>query len=122
MILVDTSVWIDHLRAADGTLARLLESASVLAHPLVTGEIALGRLRQRNAILTALADLPQCDVATETEVMRFIERQALFGAGIGYVDAHLLAAARLTPGAALWTRDLGLRDVATRLGLSSGLP
>jgi len=122
VILVDTSVWIDHLRAADSALARLLERAGVLAHPFVTGEIALGRLRQRDAVLTALGDLPQCEVATETEVMLFIERQALFGAGIGYVGAHLLAAVRLTPGAALWTRDRELSAVATRLGLSSGLP
>jgi predicted nucleic acid-binding protein len=118
VILVDTSVWIDHLRTGNRQLAGFLEAGQVLAHPFVTGEIALGRLRQRDLVLNALLDLPQATVATDEEVRHFIDRHALFGAGIGYVDAHLLAALRLTATAALWTRDKRLHVVADRLGLA----
>lgn len=118
MILVDTSVWIDHLRAGSETLAGLLDTGRVLTHPFVVGELALGNLRQREVVLSALSDLPSANIAADAEVLDFIGRQSLFGLGIGYVDAHLLAAARLTPGAELWTHDRQLRDVATRLGLA----
>ena len=118
MILVDTSVWIDHLRAKDKSLSNLLSAGRVLAHPFVTGELALGNLQQRAIILDALSDLPQAKVATDMEVRHFIEEHALFGRGIGYVDAHLLAAARLTVGALLWTRDKRLRGVADRMKLA----
>jgi predicted nucleic acid-binding protein len=118
VILVDTSIWIDHLRTSDGQLVVLLEAGRVLAHPFVTGEIALGRLRQRDLVLSALADLPRAEVATHEEVRQFIDRNALFGAGIGYVDAHLLAAVRLTAAAALWTKDKRLHLIANRLGLA----
>jgi hypothetical protein len=117
MILVDTSVWIDHLRSGDHGVAALLEAGRVLAHPFVIGELALGHLRQRQTILSALQDLPSADTATDAEVLLFIERQGLAGLGIGYVDAHLLAATRLTIGSALWTRDKRLSGVAGRLGL-----
>lgn len=119
MILVDTSVWIDHLRAGDAALAALLEANRVLAHPFVIGEIGLGSLRQRDLVLGALRDLPRAVVATDDEVDRMIGDQALHGLGIGYVDAHLLAATRLTPGSALWTRDRRLLAVADRLGLAA---
>jgi hypothetical protein len=118
MILVDTSVWIDHLRTNDKALSNLLNAGRVLAHPFVTGELALGNLRQRAIILEALSDLPQAKVATDREVRYFIDENALFGRGIGYVDAHLLAAVRLTTGAALWTRDKRLHGVADRLKLA----
>jgi predicted nucleic acid-binding protein len=121
MILVDTSVWIDHLRAADAKLARLLNEAQVLAHPCVTGELALGNLKHRDAILNALQDLPQAPVATDDEVLRFIERNQLYGSGIGYIDAHLLAAVRLAPGTLLWTRDKRLLAASTLLGLAETL-
>jgi predicted nucleic acid-binding protein len=122
MILVDTSVWIDHLRTANEALSALLETGSVLTHPFVTGEIALGYLRRREAILSALRDLPQAIVATDAEVLSFIEEQALAGLGMGYIDVHLLASVRLTAGAALWTRDKRLTGVAERLGVGwSGL-
>lgn len=117
MILIDTSIWVDHLRADNKTLAGLLETNSVLVHPFVIGEIALGSLRRRDLILSALMDLPHASVATDAEVLGFIEKHALFGLGIGYIDTHLLAAVRLTPGARLWTRDTRLHDVALRLGL-----
>ncbi len=122
MILVDTSVWIDHLRAGDKALASLLDTGSVLAHPFVIGELALGNLRQRVLILDTLSDLPLAGVATDAEVLHFIDRHALFGRGIGYVDCHLLAAVRLTEGAALWTRDQRLHGVAGYLGLAMALP
>jgi len=88
-------------------------------HPFVLGELALGSLRQRDVILTSLRDLPQASVASDEEVLRFIAERRLFGLGIGYVDAHLLAAARLTAGATLWTRDARLRGAAGRLGLAA---
>lgn len=120
MILVDTSVWVDHLRVGDKTLAGLLDRGSVLAHACVIGELALGDLRQRDLVLATLQDLPQASVATDREVLHFIGQHALFGLGIGYVDAHLLAAVRLTAGAALWTRDKRLLGVADRLGIAAG--
>jgi predicted nucleic acid-binding protein len=118
VILVDTSVWVDHLRASHQALAALLDTGAVLAHPFVIGELALGDLRQREVMLDALSGLPHATVATDVEVLHFIDRQALFGRGIGYVDAHLLAAAQLTPGAKLWTKDKRLDDVAVELGLA----
>jgi predicted nucleic acid-binding protein len=116
--LVDTSVWVDHLRVGNEALAGLLDGTHVLAHPFVIGELALGDLRQRPTILVTLQDLPQAKVATDQEVLLFIERHALAGLGIGYVDAHLLVSARLTAGASLWTRDKRLSNVAERLGLA----
>lgn len=96
MILVDASIWVDHLRAGDERLIALLNNGEVLGHPFVTGELALGNLRQRDAFLSDLRALPRAVVASDEEVLRLINRQMLFGRGIGYVDAHLLAAARLT--------------------------
>ncbi len=121
MILVDTSVWIDHLKSSDLVLADLLGTGRVLAHSFVTGELALGSLRQRRTVLESLRDLPQAIVASYDEVIMLIEREQLYGLGIGFVDAHLLAAARLTPGTLLWTRDRRLRQAATRLGHSADL-
>ncbi len=122
MILADTSVWVDHLRASDKALAARLDAGMVLAHPFVIGELALGNLRQREIVLNALADLPHASVATDAEVLHFIERHALFGRGIGYIDAHLLAAAQLTAGTELWTNDKRLNGVAIQLGLAVTLP
>jgi predicted nucleic acid-binding protein len=121
VILVDSSVWVDHLRAGDVALERLLVNGGVLAHPFVIGELALGNLRQRDLVLDALGQLPRAVVASDEEVLRFISGLRLFGRGIGYVDAHLLAAARLTPDARLWTRDRRLRTVAADLGLAAAL-
>lgn len=119
MILVDTSIWIDHLRVSNERLARLLDACQVLAHPFVTGELALGNLRNRDAVLGALQDLPQVGMATESEVLRFIERKSLFRLGIGYIDAHLLAAVLLTPGSVLWTRDKHLLAASAQLGIAA---
>ena len=95
MILVDTSVWIDHLRIGDPQLTALLQEAQVLAYPWVIGELALGQLSRRSEVLPLLSNLPQAKVATEAEVMTLVETRRLFGLGIGYVDAHLLAATLL---------------------------
>jgi hypothetical protein len=122
VILVDTSVWVDHLRATDETLAGLLDAGMVLAHPFIIGELALGTLSQRQTVLTALSDLPQAIVATDQEALHFIDRHTLFGRGVGYIDIHLLAAARLTPGTTLWTRDKRLHAVALQLGLATTPP
>lgn len=117
MILVDTSVWVEHLRRGLPDLAARLDAGEVLGHPLVLGELAMGNLRRRETILTDLRNLPQAVVAQDDEVMGFIAREALHGLGIGYVDACLLAAVRLTPDARLWTRDRRLAEVAARLGV-----
>ena len=119
MILVDTSVWIDHLRHADDVLTDLLDQEQVLMHPFIIGELALGHLRQRDAVLQALRDLRQATVAHDEEVLRTIEHERLFGIGLGYLDVHLLAAVRLTPEASLWTRDKRLLAAAERLSLAA---
>jgi predicted nucleic acid-binding protein len=118
VILVDTSVWADHLRHGDERLAALLEHQTVLTHPQVIGELALGQLRHRDAVLSELMELPRANVASDDEVLRLIERETLYGRGLGYVDAHLLAATRLTPGALIWTRDRRLRSAAEKLSLA----
>ncbi len=117
MLLVDTSVWIDHIRVGDAALVVYLEANEVLTHPFVIGELALERLSQPDQVIGALQELPTSVAASDTETRHFIERSALAGSGIGYVDAHLLAATRLTDGAQLWTRDKLLHAVAERLGL-----
>lgn len=119
MILADTSVWIDHLRSGDAALARLLDAGQVLVHPFIVGELALGNLRQRSAILSSLQDLPATRIASDAEVLGFIERHKLYGLGIGYVDAHLMAAVKLTPGTGLWTRDKRLLAAAAKLKLAA---
>lgn len=117
MILADTSIWVDHLRTRDHALAALLEAGQVLTHPFVIGELALGSLRKRDVILQDLMALPKAKAASDEEVFVFIQTQGLFGRGIGYVDAHLLAAVRLTADAALWTRDKRLLEAAKQIAL-----
>jgi len=118
LILVDTSVWVDHLRRGDPGLVDLLERSIVIMHPFVVGEIACGSLRDRESILELLQDLPAAAVADGDEILRFIESHALHGKGIGYVDVHLLASVALTEGARIWTRDKKLRLVAQMMGCS----
>lgn len=120
MLLVDTSVWIDHLRSGnEDAFAYQLEAGLVLTHPLVIGELAMGNLRNRDAILRLLRDMPQAVVASDDEVLLYVSHHSLFGRGIGYADAHLLASTQLTAGAALWTRDKRLRHAATLLNICS---
>jgi predicted nucleic acid-binding protein len=120
MILVDTSVWVDHLRAGDAALLELLNRSQVQMHPFVLGELAFGNLRSRGEVLRLLKALPQSIVASDQEVLFFIERNALMGRGIGYVDAHLLAAVVLGGSTQLWTRDKHLQSVAEALNLAYG--
>lgn len=120
MILVDTSVWVDHLQRGNAALAERLVQGQVLGHPFVLGELALGSLKQRANILQSLQNLPAATVATDTEVLSFITTHSLhgIGIGIGYVDAHLLAAVKLTPGSQLWTLDKRLLAAAGSLRLA----
>ena len=117
MILVDTSVWVDHLRNGLPLLANLLQEGEVLIHPWVIGEIACGNLRNRNQVLELLQGLPAAVVASDSEVLLLIERSNLMGRGIGYVDAHLLAAAKLSR-CGLWTQDRRLAVLAQEQGLA----
>jgi predicted nucleic acid-binding protein len=111
MTLVDTSVWIDHLRKGDAELAALLDEGVVLVHPFVIGEIACGTSRQREVVLGHLRHLPAAPLATEVEVHHLLERHRLGGRGLGWVDLHLLASARLAA-VPLITRDRALQEVA----------
>ena len=101
MILVDTSVWIDHLHRAEQTLVQALEAGQVLMHPFVVGELACGHLNNRQEVLTLLQALPAAPIASHPEVLGFIERRGLMGRGIGYVDVHLLASVALDGAAKL---------------------
>lgn len=121
MILVDTSVWIDHFRRNNFDLVHLLYTGQILSHPFVIGELALGSLHAGHAIVSSLKNLPQAKLAHEDEVLIAINRWKLSGSGIGYADAHLLVSAGLTAGAKLWTGDRRLRALAVRLHLDSGL-
>ena len=118
MTLVDTSVWIEHLRRGNRVLASHLEEGRVLCHPFVIGELACGSLRRRSEILSLLAALPQSDLADHSEVMTLIETNRLMGRGIGWVDVHLLCSARLT-GVRLWTLDRRLAEVAGAIGVAA---
>ncbi|MFN7941947.1 MAG: PIN domain-containing protein [Thermoanaerobaculia bacterium] len=118
MILADTSIWVEHLRHGSPRLEALLLEVSVAVHPFVIGEIALGLLRRRREILEMLDALPVATIAGDGEVLDFVDRHRLAGSGIGWVDAHLLAAAALD-GAELWTLDRRLAAVADRLDLAA---
>jgi predicted nucleic acid-binding protein len=117
--LLDTSVWIDHFRSPSPTLADI-DVSDLLTHPFVIGELACGMFRRRREVLERLTDLPAATVASNEEVLQFIEEHRLMGRGIGYIDAHLLASVALTRNAQLWTHDKHLAAVAAelRLGLS----
>lgn len=117
MVLVDTSVWIDYLRAGDATLVDLLQAGRVRCHPMVLGELACGNLQNRTEVLDLMGDLPACVEATHVEVLQLIERHGLMAKGIGFVDAHLLASCLLTNETQLWTRDKRLAGIAQSLRL-----
>ena len=116
-VLVDTSVWVDHFRKQNNALTDLLELDLVMAHPLVVGEIACGTPPQRIQTLTDLGSLHQAQLASVREVMDFIERERLFGAGCGLIDLMLLASTLITPGTELWTLDKRLAGLADRFGV-----
>lgn len=119
MLLVDTSVWIDHLNGQDASLVWYLEEGLVVTHPFVIGELACGNMRNRAQILASLQQLPALPAASDTEVLYFIEQQRLMGAGIGYIDAHLLAAMVIDGSNTLWTKDKRLHELATALGVAA---
>jgi predicted nucleic acid-binding protein len=116
MILVDTSIWIDHLNKSDPGLVKLLNSARVCIHPFIIGELACGYMSNRTEILTLLRSLPQVETALEDEVFSLIENKKLYGVGLGFVDLHLLASA-LIYNVQLWTRDKSLNKVAVELNI-----
>lgn len=118
MILADTSVWIEHLRHGSPRLRSLLEDQVVAGHPFVTGEIALGHLRQRALVLSLLAELPTAPAASHEEALTFVEKHGLAGAGVGWVDVQLLCSVSLG-GLRLWTLDRRLGGLARRLGLAA---
>ena len=116
MILVDTSVWIDHFRSGNDRLKALLLDEKVLCHPFVVGELACGSLQKRNEILTMLKALPQADLLEQDEVIRFMDVRRLYGKGIGWVDAHILSSTLFTR-CTLWTLDKPLRRAAASLNV-----
>lgn len=116
MLLVDTSVWVDHLRRGDPELVRLLEEGAVLTHRLVVEELACGSMSRRGEILSLLGTLPRAGEADHSEFLYFVEKHGLHGTGLGAVDAHLLASAKLSH-ARLWTKDGALARAAAKLGL-----
>ena len=118
LILADTSVWIDYLRGADPIMSDRLDVAQILMHPFVRGELALGNLRGRAKFLDSLLELPAPILATYDEVMLLVEEHRLWGRGISFVDANLLASVKLSKDALLWTRDRRLATVAQSLGVS----
>jgi predicted nucleic acid-binding protein len=122
VILVDTSIWIDHFRYGDAELRKIIEDDRLLCHPIVIGELALGSLRDRDAVIAFLAAQREAFVATHDEVMMMIDRHSLFSMGIGYTDAHLLASTLLDRRSALWTRDKRLALVAQKAGASMHIP
>jgi predicted nucleic acid-binding protein len=117
VILADTSVWITHFRQGSDELKRALETGDVLCHPHVVGELACGNLRNRTNILDFLRALPSATLATDEEILACIERNHLYGSGLGFTDVHLLASAMLTP-TRLWTLDGALARHAKRLDLA----
>ncbi len=116
MILVDTSVWADHFRASDSTLANLIARGEVLMHPFVLGELAMGNLLERKRTVAALSALAEAPLAPASDLLAFVDEQDLGGSGLGFVDAHLLISAVLC-GATIWTRDRRLAERAAGLSL-----
>jgi predicted nucleic acid-binding protein len=126
VILVDTSIWVDHFRYGDADLRKIIEDDRLLCHPFVVGELALGSLRERDAVITFLSSQREIVIATHAEVMTVIERHSIFSMGIGYTDAHLLTSTLLDRKSSLWTRDRRLAAAAQKVGasvyLSSQIP
>ena len=117
-ILADSSIWIDHINRQSPDLTPLLRSRRIVLHPMIIGEIALGSIRERAAFLAELAILPKATVASHAEVLAIIEWAKLYNRGIGFIDAHLLSSARLTPNCLIWTRDKSLQTEAARLDIA----
>lgn len=118
MILVDTSVWVEHLRAGSARLQRLLQDGQVLCHPFVVGELACGNLRRREEVLGLLMALPEARLAEHQEVLQLLDSARLSGRGLGWIDLHLLASS-LISGCAFWTLDRPLQRAAAALKISA---
>ncbi len=116
MILADTSVWIDHLRKTDSKLSGILQKGEVCIHPFIVGEIACGNLANRDEIIELLKALPEVSVASDDEILQFIENRQLYGKGLGYIDIHLLASSLINK-VSLWTNDKRLSDIYSELKL-----
>ena len=114
MVLVDTSVWVDHFREGKAGLEKMLQQDRVVCHPFIIGELACGNLKNRAEILVLLKALPESVKADDEEILRFIEDRGLMGKGLGYIDVHLLASALLS-GVSLWTVDKKLHGIAREL-------
>jgi predicted nucleic acid-binding protein len=119
MVLVDTSVWIDHLRKSSARLGALLEEGQVAIHPFIIGELACGNLRNRKEVLVLLHALPQTPGIDDDEILFFMEKHSLAGRGLGLIDIHLLASSQLSQ-YPLWTKDKGLKAAAKDLGWDFG--
>lgn len=117
MILVDTSVWVEHLRSGNSMLVKHLRSGNVHCHPLIITELALGTLKSRSQVLSLLDDLPKAPSVKNEEIRGLIEYRKLYGRGIGVVDLHLIASCLLAPGTSLWTGDRRLNAVAVDVGV-----
>ena len=115
-MLVDTSVWVDHLRQGNPTLVSALESSEVWCHPFIEGELACGNLRNRREVLSLLASLQQAPLANHDEVLHLVEAKNLMGTGLGWIDVHLLASALLA-GIRFWSLDRRLQKTAESLGI-----
>jgi len=116
MILVDTSVWVDHLRSGIPVLGGLLEQSRVVMHSMVLGELACGNLRNHRQLLRLWQGLDTVQAVNDVEALYFIEHNGLMGRGIGYIDVHLLASVALIAGTTIWTRDKRLAGIAIELG------
>ena len=116
MILVDTSVWVDHLRSSNQLLTELLEHNQVIMHQMVLGELACGNLQNRQQLLQLWQSLDSSQAVNHDEALYFIEQHGLMGKGIGYVDVNLLASVALVAGVKLWTQDKRLAQIAGELG------
>jgi predicted nucleic acid-binding protein len=117
-IIADSAIWIDHINQGDPALVALLKRRLIALHPMILGEVAIGSIANRGLVLEELGALPQVRPASHAEVTAMIEWLKLFSCGIGYVDAHLIAAARQMPDSQLWTRDKRLHEQAERLGVA----
>ncbi len=118
MVIVDTSIWVSHLRQGSRQLEKLLMDAEVMCHPFIIGELACGNLKNRNEIISLLQSLPMAPTIEFDEFLFFIDRNHLMGKGVGFVDVHLLASAQLT-GIPLWTADKRLKSAADQLQVTS---
>lgn len=116
MILADTSVWVDHLRAGNTRLAGLLESGEISCHPMIVGELACGNMSHRKEVIALLHALPALDRVSDDEILFFVEKHRLHGKGLGLIDMHLLASCLLA-GTGLWTLDKRLRQASLGLGI-----